>query len=468
MLEGEKMAHITISKGLDIPITGKPEGKLKDLIPGGDAAVLKNPATVSLNLKAFQDLKLKLLVAEGDVVKEGQPLAEDKSTPGRYFVSPASGVVKEIRRGLKRALLDIVIAFDDKLAPLEYSKMNVADATREEIIARLKEGGIFSHIYNRPFNFLADPEKKPRSIFIKAIESAPFMPPAEYQVHGHEKEFQIGLNALAKLSDQIHLVYRESSPCKAFTHAENVHKHTAEGPHPIANSSVHIQALDPIKNASDIVWVLNAHLVVAIGHLLEHGRVFVKRVISIAGPGILEGCTGYFKVRDGFPISPLIAGRICKGPQRFISGDPLTGTKVAEEDYLGFDDYVFTVIPENYSREFLHFFRLGTSKYSFSKTYLSGHLDNQDRNYYFTTNQHGEHRPFIDSTLYDKVQPLAVPTMLLVKAVIAEDYELAESLGLLEVVGEDFALPAFVDPSKVEMNDIINKGLKRYAKEVLA
>lgn len=102
-----------------------------------------------------------------------------------------------------------------------------------------------------------------------------------------------------------------------------------------------------------------------------------------------------------------------------------------------------------------------------SRAYLSGHLDNAHREYKFTTNQHGEHRAFIDSTMYDKVQPLAVPTMLLVKAVMAEDYELAQSLGLLEVVGEDFALPAFVDPSKVEMSEIVTKGLKRYAQEVL-
>ena len=135
---------------------------------------------------------------------------------------------------------------------------------------------------------------------------------------------------------------------------------------------------------------------------------------------------------------------------------------------MGFEDYVFCVIPENYSREFLHFFRLGISKYSYSRAYLSGHLDNAHRKYYFSTSQHGEKRAFIDSTLYDDVQPLAVPTMLLVKAVMAEDYELAESLGLLEVVGEDFALPSFVDPSKIEMSEIISKGLKRYSSDVFS
>ena len=45
---------------------------------------------------------------------------------------------------------------------------------------------------------------------------------------------------------------------------------------------------------------------------------------------------------------------------------------------------------------------------------------------------------------------------------------LAEELGLLEVSGEDFALTSFVDPSKIEMTDIINNGLKRYSEEMMA
>ena len=464
------MVHIKITKGLDIPIDGKPEGHARPFVPGGEVSPLLNPHLISLNLRAFQDLKFKLLVKPEEVVKLGQPLVEDRSTSGRMFIAPAAGVIKEIRRGYKRSLQDIIIAVDqEKEEHQEYPKIHVADSTREALIERMKKGGIFSHIYVRPFNRLADPHKAPRSIFVKAIESAPYVPPNEMQVDKHEKEFQIGLDALAKLTDgSVHLVYRAGTYCKAFTEARNVQRHTAEGPHPIGNASVHIQVIDPIKKADDIVWTINVNHVVALGYLLEYGRHYIERVISIAGPGILPGRIGYFKSREGYPISPLLAGRIHKGPQRFVSGDPLMGHNVEEEDFLGFEDYVFCVIPENYSREFLHFFRLGIGKYSFSKAYLSGHLNNVHREYYFTTNQHGERRAFIDSTLYDEVQPLAVPTMLLVKAVMAEDYELAESLGLLEVVGEDFALPSFVDPSKIEMNDIITQGLKRYASEVLS
>ncbi len=462
------MVHIKIKKGLDIPIKGKPTGGLKPLILSGESSSLPAPPFVSLNLSPFEDVKFRLLVKEDDVVKVGQPLAEDKSFPGRMFVSPAAGVVKEIRRGLKRALRDIVIQVAKQEEWLTFPPMDPEKATREQIIERLKEGGMFASIRSRPFNLLANPEQQPRSIFVKGLESAPFTPPAELQLLGHEKEFQAGLTALSKLTTgKVHLVYNKETSSKALTEAKHVQKHTAEGPHPIANQSLHIQFIDRISKPDSLVWTVNAHTVAGIGHLLLNGKYLIDRVISIAGPGILEDRVGYFKVRHGYPIEAPIAGRIQKGKLRFVSGDPLMGHQVSTDDFLGFHDYVFCVIPDSTSREFLHFFRLGLDTYSFSRAYMTGHFDNRTREYDFTTSLHGEHRAFIDSTLCDKVMPLDVPTMLLVKAVMAEDFELADTYGLLEVDSEDFALPTFVCPSKIEMTEIMKKGLKQYAKEVL-
>jgi Na+-transporting NADH:ubiquinone oxidoreductase subunit A len=461
------MVNIKISKGLDIPIQGHPEGVIKPLLQAG-LSYQTIPAQIALDLKKFDDRKLRLLVKAGDAVIIGQPLAEDKETPGRMFVSPAAGTVKEVRRGLKRSLQDIVIDVSNKETFQEFTPLNPVNTSKEELIQRLLESGCFASIRTRPFNLLANPQTAPRSLFVKAIESAPFTPSAEMQIAGYENEFAIGLKALAKIVDgPIHLVYRNNTTCKAFSEAIGVQKHTAEGPHPVANPSLHIQKIDPIRSVDDVVWTVTAYDVMAIGYLLTRGKCLVEKTISIAGPGVLPDRTGYFKVRLGSPISALISGRIPRKSLRLISGDPLMGKKVTTDDFLGYDDTVFTVIPENTEREFLHFMGLGHDKYSFSKAYLSGHLNNKKREYPFTTNQHGEHRPFIDSTLYDQVMPLDVPTMLLVKAVMAEDFDLAETLGLLEVDSEDFALPTFVCPSKMEMTDIVKTGLKQYAKEVL-
>ena len=459
------MVHIKVTKGLDIPMKGRPSDYHSSLIP----TEISTPSQLALNLTAFDDLKFRLLVNVGDHVKIGQPLAEDKALPGRMFVSPAAGSIKEIQRGLKRSLQSIVIDVDDKEEFIQFPSLDPLTATRENLVARLLEGGAFSLIHSRPFNRLVNPHEIPRSIFVKALESAPCVPAAELQITGFEKEFQAGLDALTHLTNgSVHLVYHKETSCRAFTDAARVQKHTAEGPHPVANQSVHIQNIDPITSVDDRVWVLTAWDVVSIGFLLLHGRCLNTRIITISGPGVIEDRIGYFKVRNGMPISSLIAGRISKKPLRFISGDPLMGDKVSGEGYMGFYHTAFCVIPENTERPLLHFLGLGLNKYSFSRAYLSGHLDNTTREYDFTTSQHGEHRAFIDSTLYNKVMPLPVPTMLLVKAVMAEDFELAETLGLLQVDSEDFALTSFVCPSKTEMVEIVKTGLRLYSKEVLA
>lgn len=438
------MVDIKIKKGLDIPILGRPEGT--QVLP------LPKATHISLNLDPFDEIKFRMIAKVGDKVKIGEPIAEDKNCAGRFFVSPAGGVVQEIRRGEKRRILDVVIVVDEQEEYFESAKGS-------SLIETLKNGGYFAHIRQRPFNILANPEKKPRSIFVKAIESAPFVPPAEIQVAGHEADFQAGLSALAKLGT-VHLVYNN----KIFSEMSDVVKHTAEGPHPVANHSLHIQKIDPITSFEDVVWTLNAHDVVGIGYYLRTGKYFIERVIAIAGPGVIPDKVGYYRARAGYPVNALLPGRIKKESLRLISGDPLMGRKVDAVDFLGFNDYVFCVIPENVKRDFLHFFRLGLKKFTFSRAYAAGHLKN--REYAFTTSLQGEHRAFIDSTLYDKVMPLNVSTMLLVKAIMAEDFELADQLGILEVDSEDFALPTFVCPSKMEMVDIVRHGLKKYFNEI--
>jgi Na+-transporting NADH:ubiquinone oxidoreductase subunit A len=453
------MVHIKIKKGLNIPIEGAPTGEIKALPP---------PQTVALNLQPFVGTPFKLLVAVGDTVKIGTPLVEDKRCPGRICVSPAGGVVKEILRGEKRVLLNIVIEVAKREEVEPAPDFRLESSNREQVTAHLLRGGLFAYIRRRPFNLLANPAQPPRSIFVKALSSAPFSPCAKTQVEGQEREFAAGLLALTKLTDgSVHLVHRTGGTCQAFTEAVGVVKHTAEGPHPVSNASLHIERIDPITSTDDVVWTVDALDVVRIGHWVLNGRVWNQRVIGIGGSSILPEKRGFFRVRDGSPIAALSADRIPGGFHRLISGDPLMGAKVENHDYLGFTHTVFCAIPESHQREFLSFCRPGFDKYTASGAYVTGHLDNTKRRYRFTTSLHGEHRPFVTNEPYDKVMPLHVPTMSLVKAVMAEDFEQAEQLGLLEVDSEDFALATFVCPSKMEMVDIIRKGLAAYAAQVI-
>ena len=469
------MAHIKVKRGLDIPIEAGPETSGEHT----DIGILEKPKQIAYDFTSFENVKLRPLVKAGDMVKIGQPLCEDKDVPGRMFASPAAGVVFDVRRGEKRKLLAIVITVAEheeyiEKNPLAENPAKVGSLSKDALIKELLAGGLFAHIRSRPFNLLANPAKPPRSIFVKAVESAPFLPSAELQVLGKEREFQVGLAALKKLTDgPVHLVFRHDTPCKAFLEANGVEKHTVQGPHPAANASLHINAIDPIKRIDDVVWTVNTLDVIAIGHFLIHGKIATDRIVSIAGEMIVTQKRGYFRARVGHLIEALVAARLVERkdalqqPVRIISGDVLTGDKVELTDFLGFSHTSLCALSDATSRQFLHFFRLGKDQYTASGAYLSGHLNPTTHKWSFTTSQHGEERAFIDGSVYERVMPLPVLPMQLVRALLSQDFELAEFHGLLEVDAEDFALPEFVCPSKIEMMGIVKSGLQQYAKDSL-
>ncbi len=440
---------IRIKRGLDIPFADGPEGGLLPLPP---------PRKIALNLDPFDDIRFRLLVKAGESVKLGQPLVENKAVPGQMFVSPAGGVVSELRRGLQRRLLDIVIDVAEKE---ELFIHEPPPDSREGILDFFLRSGVFPHIRLRPFNLIADPTHLPRAIFVRALESLPYVPTVSLQVEGRETYFAKGLETLTKIAP-VHLVHREGTKCRSFTHAVGVEKHSIRGPHPAGNHSVHIHHIMPIKKAHDYTWTIDVEGVVTIGALLLTQTYSVDRIIALAGAGVKKGA--YFSGRMGYPVADIVKGRTQEGLLCFISGDPLSGSCIELSDYLGFFDSSISVLPVNVKREMVHFLRWGWNKYSATRTYFSGFCPKKE--YSFTTNQHGESRSFIDSHIYDRVMPMRIPTVQLVKALLAQDFELAELLGVYEVAPEDFILPTFICPSKIEMVDIVKQGLRLFAKEM--
>ena len=67
----------------------------------------------------------------------------------------------------------------------------------------------------------------------------------------------------------------------------------------------------------------------------------------------------------------------------------------------------------------------------------------------------------------DAVRVFEEEMMPLIKMLLTKDYERGREMGLLGVHPEDFALPTFICPSKIEMTEIVKEGLSEYAKEYL-
>ncbi len=430
--------HIKIRRGLDIPLKGAPKQTISPF-----------PATdrIALDLSPYGSVRWKLLAKEGESVALGEPLVFDKKCEALKLLSPAGGRIVQVRKGEKMRPITIVIERDKDEPIFERPPLAPESATLEAFAER----GLFAHIRSRPFGTIAKPDKKPRDIFVQALESAPFVPPATLQVEGYEQAFHTGLTALTHLTKgSVHLVCREGT----FT---DVERHTAEGPHPIASPSLHIERIAPIRSADEVVWTLRAHDVVAIGQMLTTGRPHTERVISVAGMGFKEEERRYLRVRSGIALTgftPLPGARL-------ISGDPLTGYLSTTDDFLGAEHFSICSIPADQKRPWFYFLRPGFGRYSSFRAYPS-----RRDPYNLSTRTHGEERPFIDGRVYDRVMPLRVPTMPLVKAVMAEEWEKAESYGLLNVVSEDFALSTFICPSKVEMVDAMERGITQYLSEL--
>ncbi|QVE49532.1 Na(+)-translocating NADH-quinone reductase subunit A [Chlamydia crocodili] len=456
---------IAITRGLDLSLQGSPKesGFLKRI----------DPALVSIDLRPYSVLALKLKVEPDDIITSGSPVAEYKNFPGVFITSPVSGIVKEIRRGDKRALLDVVIKKTPGQNLTEYS-YDLSKLSQKELLDIFKKEGLFSLFKQRPFDIPALPNQTPRDIFINLADNRPFTPSTEKHlaVFSSREEgfyvFNVGVRAIAKLFGLCpHIVStdRLAIPEKDLKSIAHIHKIT--GPYPSGSPSTHIHYIAPITNEKDIVFTISFQEVLTIGHLFLKGRILNEQVIALAGSGLKSSLRRYVITTKGADFQSLLSLEDLSSDVSLISGDPLTG-RLCDKDSvpcLGMRDSTISVIPNPKTRQAFNFLRLGINKPTRTRTYLSGFLKRKHMYMDPDTNLHGETRPIIDTEIYDKVMPMKIPVVPLIKAVITKDFELACMLGFLEVCPEDFALPTFIDPSKTEMLTIIKESLKDYAKE---
>jgi len=143
---------------------------------------------------------------------------------------------------------------------------------------------------------------------------------------------------------------------------------------------------------------------------------------------------------------------------RVIQGNVLFGRKSSPDDFLSFYENQITAIPEGDKPEFLGWLLPGFEKLSLSRSYFS--WLRPKRKYELDTNMHGEERAFVMTGQYDRVLPMNILPVFLLKAILAKDVEKMEELGIYEVAEEDFALCEFICTSKIQVQKIISEGLE--------
>lgn len=445
---------IRIKKGLDINL----EGKADKIYQRAERA-----STYAVKPTDFHGIRPKLVVKPGDEVKVGTALFFDKYNPDTMFTSPVAGKVKTINRGERRKILEVVV---EPAAEDSYEKFQVKDPDgmeRDEIISLLKKSGLWPSMKQRPYATIADSEKLPKSIFISGFDSSPLAPDIDFIIKDHASEFQKGIDVISRLTEgKVHLSLNADYPsCKTYSDARGVEKHYFQGPHPSGNPGIQIHHIDPVIKGQ-YAWYIAPLDVVRIGQLFLNGTLDNNTVVALTGSEVEKPV--YYKMIRGAAVESIISGNLKNNENnRIISGNVLTGDAITKVGHLGYYHNQVTVIPEGNYHEFIGWALPGFSKYSISRSFFTWLMPKKE--FTLDTNLHGGKRAYVFTGEYDKVLPMDIFPVHLIKSILYEDIDEMEKLGIYEVAEEDFALCEFVCTSKTDVQQILRKGLDLMKKE---
>lgn len=446
---------ISIRKGLNIRLVGEATKEIKEVPISG---------TVGVSPLDFHGLTPKMVVKEGETVLVGDVLFFDKKKEQIKFVSPVSGKVKEIVRGEKRRIMNVLIESDGKQEAKKFSVKNVNDYSAEEIKNLLLESGFWSSMKQRPLDIIADPENKAKGLYVSSFDSAPLAPDYEFVLNDEMDAVQKGFDALSILMDgKVHL---SSKPNSSFTKIKGVNHHSFDGLHPAGNIGTQIHHIDPI-NKGEFVWSINIQEVAAIGKLLSSGCVNSSRKIALTGSEV-ESPT-YLTVTRGTVMGSLVNDFVTGENVRYISGNVLTGDRKDLTEYLGHHHNQISVIPEGDEYKFFltsGWLGHGFDKFSNSRLFPTFLLP-KSKKFRLDTNTNGEERAFVVSGELERVFPFDILPVQLTKAAITNDIDGMENLGIYEVAPEDFALCEYVCTTKINIQEKIRQGLDLIASECM-
>ncbi len=443
---------ITIKKGLDLPISGKPEQKIHN----GNAV-----SEVGILGEEYVGMRPSMKVRVGDKVKKGTVLFEDKKNPSVFFTAPASGEVTAINRGEKRVLQSVVIKIEgnEQETFTSFSRDSLASLSVQEVKENLLNSGLWTAFRTRPFSKTPVVDTTPNSIFINAMDTSPLAADPTVVLNESWEDFENGLDVLSHLAPKLHLCIASGNNLPQISKAK-IETHEFKGPHPAGLSGTHIHFIDPVS-ISKFVWSINYQDVIAIGKLFTTGQLDVTRVISLAGPQVKN--PRLVKTILGANISEIVKDELKDGDNRVISGSVLNGTTAKDvHNYLGRYHNQVSVLLEGCEKELFGWIMPGSNKFSVTRTTL-GHFSK--KLFDFTTALHGGSRAMVPIGSYERVMPLDIIPTLLLRDLASGDTDSAQNLGCLELDEEDLSLCTFVCPGKNEYGPMLRAALEKIEKE---
>ena len=426
--------------GLDVPLHGSVKNNNLDTIYTKFSAVLADD---------YFGLKPKILVREGDHVSKGDPLLEDKTNPGFTVNSPANGVIHEINRGEKRALVSIVInkTNDDSVAFDQSSNK----------LENLRNASLWDSFRERPFNRVPNINTRPDFLFINACKADGLEASPNQILEVEAENFLAGVKFLVDaLGCEINLC----SYSNIYIGEVDVNQYVVEGKYPAGNTSIHIQNIKPLtKNTK--TWTINWQDVVRIGNSVKSGNFCFDKYVSICGPACEE--PKIVKTNLGANMEELTAGTLSTNVRR-VSGSLLYGRSGdSYSDYLTRYSNQISLVSDERKATFFNWLQPGLENHSNSNVFLSSFLKPEKFN--FDTNINGGYRAIVPIGVFDEVNPYEIDSTLFLKSLAIGDLVALRELGIFDLSDEDMGIFSYVCPSKYDYVALFNDCMEMIWKE---
>lgn len=463
-----------IKKGLDLPVAGEPQ----QTIDGEGPKVTR----VAIVADDYPGMKPKMFVKEGDTVKRGQVLFEDRKNPGVLFTAPGAGKVIGVNRGDKRALQSVVVHLSEAEVAGQgdtesvmfdsYKGTDPAGLSREDVVALLVESGLWTALRKRPFSKVPAVDGTPFALFVNAMDTNPLAANPDLAIEPRKADFDAGLTVLSKLTEGTTYLCTAPGSKAASGLSSKVQTEEFSGPHPAGTTGLHMHTLAPVSRKREC-WGIGYQDVIAVGHLFKTGKLDVSRVVSIGGPQLKQ--PRIVNTRLGAFLDDLVTKDDVKpAPDgqplgdndfRVISGSVLSGKRAVNQifGFLGRYHVQVSVLREGREREFLGWLAPGADKFSIIPTFISKFMGSKKFN--FTTTTNGSPRAMVPIGMYEEIMPLDIMPTFLLRSLMVGDVEQAEKLGVLELDEEDVALCTFVCPGKTNYGPILRANLTTIEKD---
>lgn len=437
------MATIKLKKGLDL--------RLKGGLSGGDIGQAPAGTLYAVVPDDFVGLVPRMDKREGEPVAAGEALFHDKNDDRVVVVSPVSGTVKEVRRGLRRKIEAIVIEAGKDTEPVSHD-------VKADPLRTLLASGLWAMLRQRPYDVVPNPDVRPRDIFVTCFDSAP-LAPSLMTVLGEDKRYiNKGVEVLGKLTDgRVYLGCREDEEVQV----EGAETNVFAGPHPAGNVGVQLANVKPI-NKGEVVWTLDVVTLARIGKLFTTGRVDFSATVAVVGECVAQ--PKLMRCVMGCQIGTLL-GETPTENVRLISGNPLTGSQITPDGFLRAPYRQLTAIPENAKPdEFMGWASLSPKRFSIYRVFTSWLAGKREVS--LDARLKGGERAIVRDGEYDRMLPMDIYAEFLIKAIITFNIDNMERLGVYEIAPEDFALAEYADTSKLELQRIVREGLDRLRAEM--